>query len=282
MAKFLDETGLAKLVSLIKGYAVPLTGGTITGDLTVEGKTTVQAPTEDTDAATKAYVDEAVEGAAYDLPIATAETLGGIKVGENLTITEDGVLSATSTGGGEGDYLPLSGGTMTGAITLAGVANALRANYSGSSEAILLSNSGSGHAMYTSNSGTGSGAFFMTQSSGNALSCTTSSTGAALRLATNGNAIEDGETAGPALYVNSVNSGGNAIEVNRGATVLNGSLTVSGASAFSRAVTVPTPTEDAHAATKAYVDAAVSPKILTAEPTADDLEEGEVAFVVEA
>ena len=34
----------------------------------------------------------------YQLPIATATVLGGIKVGENLTITEDGVLSATGGG----------------------------------------------------------------------------------------------------------------------------------------------------------------------------------------
>lgn len=33
----------------------------------------------------------------YTLPIATADTLGGIKVGKNLTITEDGVLNATGT-----------------------------------------------------------------------------------------------------------------------------------------------------------------------------------------
>ena len=36
----------------------------------------------------------------YTLPIATNETLGGIKVGENLTITEDGKLSASGGGGG--------------------------------------------------------------------------------------------------------------------------------------------------------------------------------------
>jgi hypothetical protein len=35
------------------------------------------------------------EGGLADLPVATTETLGGIKVGENLTITESGVLSAT-------------------------------------------------------------------------------------------------------------------------------------------------------------------------------------------
>jgi hypothetical protein len=37
------------------------------------------------------------EGETYTLPPATADTLGGIKVGENLTITEDGVLNATGT-----------------------------------------------------------------------------------------------------------------------------------------------------------------------------------------
>lgn len=35
-------------------------------------------------------------GSAGDLPIATATTLGGVKVGDNLSITEDGTLSASS------------------------------------------------------------------------------------------------------------------------------------------------------------------------------------------
>lgn len=35
---------------------------------------------------------------AYTLPAATAETLGGIKVGQNLSITEEGVLSASGGG----------------------------------------------------------------------------------------------------------------------------------------------------------------------------------------
>ena len=33
-------------------------------------------------------------GSSGDLPVATATTLGGIKVGDNLSITEDGTLSA--------------------------------------------------------------------------------------------------------------------------------------------------------------------------------------------
>ena len=33
-------------------------------------------------------------GGSYTLPVASASTLGGIKVGENLTIEEDGTLNA--------------------------------------------------------------------------------------------------------------------------------------------------------------------------------------------
>ena len=40
----------------------------------------------------------------YVLPIASSNTLGGIKVGENLTITEDGKLSASGGGGGASIY----------------------------------------------------------------------------------------------------------------------------------------------------------------------------------
>ena len=48
------------------------------------------------DFATEAYVDEAVanaSGGITEIPVATADALGGIKVGEGLEITEDGVLS---------------------------------------------------------------------------------------------------------------------------------------------------------------------------------------------
>lgn len=44
----------------------------------------------------KNYIDESTaDGGITEIPIASAETIGGIKVGENLSITEDGVLSAT-------------------------------------------------------------------------------------------------------------------------------------------------------------------------------------------
>jgi hypothetical protein len=52
----------------------------------------------------------------YTLPTASATVLGGIKVGANLSIDANGVLSAA--GGTTGAYLPLAGGTMTGAINV--------------------------------------------------------------------------------------------------------------------------------------------------------------------
>lgn len=57
-------------------------------------------------AGTGIYIDPdnviSATGGVVDLPIASSTTLGGIKVGENLTISEDGTLSATG-GGGTGD-----------------------------------------------------------------------------------------------------------------------------------------------------------------------------------
>lgn len=52
----------------------------------------------------------------YELPIASASTLGGIKVGENLTITEDGVLSATASGGSY--ELPIASTSTLGGIKI--------------------------------------------------------------------------------------------------------------------------------------------------------------------
>ena len=57
------------------------------------------------------------EGEMADIPPATKTTLGGIKVGNNLSITPDGVLSATGGGGaGTSDY-----GDLTNLPTLNGV-----------------------------------------------------------------------------------------------------------------------------------------------------------------
>lgn len=44
-------------------------------------------------------------GSDYKLPIASAKTLGGIKVGENLTIDEDGTLNAQAGGSSESNNI---------------------------------------------------------------------------------------------------------------------------------------------------------------------------------
>lgn len=59
------------------------------------------------------------------LPIASATTLGGVKIGEGVNVTEDGTISVSSTGGSgitqeEADarYLQLAGGTMDGNVDM--------------------------------------------------------------------------------------------------------------------------------------------------------------------
>lgn len=135
--------------------------------------TGVATPTEDSDAANKQYVDEHA-GSTYELPKASATTLGGVKVGANLTITEDGVLNATGGGGteyvaGEGivisgntistdptkvptkeeleGYLPLAGGTMTGNIKFKGDAEYIGAAVNDADHSIVIGSQGEGTIM---------------------------------------------------------------------------------------------------------------------------------------
>lgn len=55
--------------------------------------------------------EENYSGKPYELPIASKDILGGIKVGKNLEIEEDGTLNAKAGGGGgiiEGDTVPIN------------------------------------------------------------------------------------------------------------------------------------------------------------------------------
>ena len=62
-------------------------------------------------------------GSSGDLPIASADTLGGVKIGENLSITEDGVLSSTASGdvSASGDNTFTGTNDFNGAVNLNGI-----------------------------------------------------------------------------------------------------------------------------------------------------------------
>ena len=62
-------------------------------------------------------------GSSGDLPIASADTLGAVKIGENLSITEDGVLSSTASGdvSASGDNTFTGTNNFNGAVNLNGI-----------------------------------------------------------------------------------------------------------------------------------------------------------------
>lgn len=136
--------------------------------------TGVADPIDDGDAVNKKYLDS--HGPEYTLPVASATTLGGVKVGANLTITPDGVLNATGGGGGgteyvagEGivisgntistdptkvptkeeleGYLPLAGGTMTGNIKFDSDSDYVGALVSDQDHVIMMGSQGEGAIM---------------------------------------------------------------------------------------------------------------------------------------
>lgn len=85
------------------------------------------------------WVPQTGGGGTYELPIATATTLGGIKVGSGLEIDANGVLSATGGGGGdsidEGDGITITTDPQTGVKTISvDTGNGLQINQDGEVE----------------------------------------------------------------------------------------------------------------------------------------------------
>lgn len=137
--------------------------------------TGVADPVDDGDAVNKKYFD--THDTEYTLPIASTTTLGGVKVGANLTITPEGVLNATGGGGGGGTeyvagegivisgntistdpakvptkeelegYLPLAGGTMDGNIKFKGDAEYIGATVNDADHSIVIGSQGEGAIM---------------------------------------------------------------------------------------------------------------------------------------
>ena len=133
---FSDESLIASMLSL--------NGGTMNGNINMNNHkiTGLGAPVNPSDAvrqqdleALSNEIDDIIEGTtAITLPIANEIKLGGVKIGEGINVDGEGVISAKSqlpTGGtpgqlltktetGEawqdGEFLPLSGGTVSGYI----------------------------------------------------------------------------------------------------------------------------------------------------------------------
>lgn len=105
----------------------------MTGDLNMGGHriTNVSAPTQPTDAVRQSdlktvsdEVDGIISGATpIILPPATVTKIGGVKIGDGVEVAEDGTISVTpglTQSEADERYLQLTGGTLTGALTLNG------------------------------------------------------------------------------------------------------------------------------------------------------------------
>lgn len=103
----------------------------MTGDLNMGGHriTNVSAPTQPTDAVRQSdlktvsdEVDGIISGATpIILPPATITKIGGVKIGDGVEVAEDGTISVTpglTQEQADERYLQLTGGTMTGDLTL--------------------------------------------------------------------------------------------------------------------------------------------------------------------
>jgi carbonic anhydrase/acetyltransferase-like protein (isoleucine patch superfamily) len=96
-------------------YVLPTASATVLGGVKIGANLSIDA---------NGVLSAPAPGTNYTLPTASATVLGGIKIGNGLSIDASGVVSASASGA----YLPLAGGTMTGAIKLpADPVNALEA-----------------------------------------------------------------------------------------------------------------------------------------------------------
>ena len=79
------------------------------------------------------------EGEMSDIPPATATSLGGIKVGDNLSITTDGVLSATGGGTGTSNYNDLNNLPTLNGVEIKGNKTAADYNIGGEDKTYVYS-----------------------------------------------------------------------------------------------------------------------------------------------
>jgi hypothetical protein len=94
--------------------AVPLDGGTMTGELILPGP-----PTQNDSAATKGYVDATTGGGSF-LPLAGGTLTGALLLPPNAPVLDEEAANKAYVdfAAGTGNFLPLAGGSLTGALLL--------------------------------------------------------------------------------------------------------------------------------------------------------------------
>ena len=132
------DTSISSLSNSLKSLYLPLSGGTLSGTLNLSNNRImgVGTPTSNNDAVNKSYVDNYITGAGSTIAknnltesrVVVSDTSGKINV-SSVTTTELGYLSGVTSSiqtqlnnkansSHTHSYLPLSGGTMSGAINL--------------------------------------------------------------------------------------------------------------------------------------------------------------------
>lgn len=76
-------------------------------------KMTGVRPKATTDAQAMDYIEQHYTGGGVEMPTASADTLGGVKVGTNLSIDANGVLSATDTTYTAGDNITITNNVIS-------------------------------------------------------------------------------------------------------------------------------------------------------------------------
>ena len=190
------------------------------------------------------------------IPVASADTLGGIKVGSNLTIADDGTLSAA--GGASGGFDPTTvsdivigeGATLTNAngkgdiVIGKNAKGAANINSTANSDSIAIGEVANAHGLYSCAVGRGAEAVYKS-----------TAIGAAKATGSNGNIGIGSEAIGCAAKATAYASValGSKSEATETYTV-----SVGGPKVMRRIVNVATPTAANDAATKAYVDSKVT------------------------
>ena len=136
--KFYVDTSISSLSNSLKSLYLPLSGGTLSGTLNLSNNRImgVGTPTSNNDAVNKSYVDNYITGAGSTIAknnltasrVVVSDTSGKISV-SGVTTAELGYLSGATSNiqtqlnnkaasSHTHNYLPLAGGTMSGAINL--------------------------------------------------------------------------------------------------------------------------------------------------------------------